>query len=264
MLQDGCAAESAAGQILLHCAPAPHHPHAAGTPGLLGAPVTHAAQAHALSKISCAAPSCLSTPPHATHCTAQAHGVLDTMLQQHPVPHINCKNSAGHTTLHAAQAQVMSEAAAAQRLKAVLRRGATAMPVMFFGTLEVAWVSGRDTVAWAEGVNRGLLNKCAMRYRRAFDAGVEQVCGGHMGVVQVDPPLSCAAVAEQVSGMHVTSVSFLLMVPAALSCFPRAPATPVLASNGLCRRLAVGQLQAAAFIEALRMQCRASAIHGDG
>ena len=200
--------------------------------------------------------------------------MLDTMLQQHSVPHIDCKNSAVHTTLHAAQAQVMSEAAAAQRLKAVLRRGATALPVMFFGTLEVAWVSGRDTVAWAEGVNRGLLNKCAMRYRRAFDAGVEQVCGGHMGVVQVDPPLSCAAVAEQVSGMHVTSVSFLLMVPAALSCFPRvpaalscfprAPATPVLASDGLCRHLAVGQLQAAAFIEALRMQCRASAVHGDG
>ena len=72
----------------------------------------------------------------------------------------------------------MSKAAAAQRLKDVLRRGTHSMPVMFFGTLEVAWVSGRDTVPWAEGVHRGLLTKCAMRYRRAFNAGVQQVGAG--------------------------------------------------------------------------------------
>ena len=74
----------------------------------------------------------------------------------------------------------MSEAAAAHRLKDVLRRGTHSMPVMFFGTLEVAWVSERDTVTWAEGIHRGLLTKCAIRYRRAFNAGVQQVGAGHL------------------------------------------------------------------------------------
>ena len=73
----------------------------------------------------------------------------------------------------------MSKAAAAQHLKDALRRGTHSMPVMFFGTLEVAWVSERDTVAWAEGVHMGLLTRCAMRYRRAFNAGVQQVDTGH-------------------------------------------------------------------------------------
>ena len=167
----------------------------------------------------------------------------------------------------------MSKAAAAQHLKDVLRRGTHSLPVMFFGTLEVAWVSGRDTIAWGEGINRGLLTQCATRYRRAFNAGVQQVgafvimlfCAGVVPAAQplspqVGPSSSSACCwAGQWRACHFC-VS-LIDGAGCFSCFPRAPAGACAGQQwSLCRRLAVGVLHPAAFMEALEMPCRALAV----
>lgn len=59
-----------------------------------------------------------------------------------------------------AQAQVLSEAAASKKLgKAQQRRKALGVPVMFFGTLEIAMISSHDIVSFQDGVLKGFLSK---------------------------------------------------------------------------------------------------------
>lgn len=49
-------------------------------------------------------------------------------------------------------------------------------PVIFFGTREIAWVGGKDLVAWADGVAAQLHAKGAKH--KAFALAVEEVGGG--------------------------------------------------------------------------------------
>ena len=68
------------------------------------------------------------------------------------------------------QAQVMSE-------KEALARQA-ALPVMFFGTLEIAWVAPGDTASWGDGCRAKFFRKA--KSRRQFVTSVQEVsvpCG---------------------------------------------------------------------------------------
>ena len=47
------------------------------------------------------------------------------------------------------------------------------VPVMFFGTLEIAWINKADVVPFAEGVQKGFLSKGK---QKGFIKAVEQVC----------------------------------------------------------------------------------------
>lgn len=57
------------------------------------------------------------------------------------------------------QAQVLSEAAANKRLGKVTHRKASGVPVMFFGTHELAWVGSQDITGFKQGIEAGYLTK---------------------------------------------------------------------------------------------------------
>lgn len=76
-------------------------------------------------------------------------------------------------TRWAVQAQVMTEKAAQPRLSHARRSSVKALPVMFFGTLEVAWLAEKDMVSWSQGLKDKLWDKG--RKREAFVLAVQQV-----------------------------------------------------------------------------------------
>ena len=53
----------------------------------------------------------------------------------------------------------MSATAAFKRLGNVQHKKSFSVPVMFFGTLEIAWVSDADVVPLADGVAKGMAAK---------------------------------------------------------------------------------------------------------
>lgn len=71
------------------------------------------------------------------------------------------------------QAQVLPEKEIEDRLGTNRKGKEHHLPVMFFGTLEVAWVTRADTCSWSEGVEKGLYSKG--HGRRSFQTAVEQV-----------------------------------------------------------------------------------------
>uniref|UniRef100_A0A061SJB3 Set domain protein 110 n=2 Tax=Tetraselmis sp. GSL018 TaxID=582737 RepID=A0A061SJB3_9CHLO len=70
-------------------------------------------------------------------------------------------------------AQIMSNKAADEMLKGLQRRKDDAAPVQFFGTLEIAWTKGCDTVRWEQGMANGLFHKG--KTKRHFLTSLEQV-----------------------------------------------------------------------------------------
>ena len=70
------------------------------------------------------------------------------------------------------QAQVLSDGAAQKKLGKVIHKKELDVPVMFFGTLEIAWLAGVDVVSFAEGIAKGFLNKAK---HKSFQKAVAQV-----------------------------------------------------------------------------------------
>lgn len=56
-------------------------------------------------------------------------------------------------------AQVLNEAAAQKKLGKVAHKKSFDVPVMFFGTLEIAWIGQSDILTFREGVQQGYLIK---------------------------------------------------------------------------------------------------------
>lgn len=71
------------------------------------------------------------------------------------------------------QAQILTEREAAIRLENVFRPSPLSVPVMFFGTMEIAWMAPAEIVSWADGVKANYLKK--NKNRRHFLKSVEQV-----------------------------------------------------------------------------------------
>ena len=71
------------------------------------------------------------------------------------------------------QAQIMSDKAAQPRLSHARRSSSKALPVMFFGTLEVAWLAEKDMCSWRQGLQDHLWDKG--KKREAFVLAVQQV-----------------------------------------------------------------------------------------
>ena len=72
------------------------------------------------------------------------------------------------------QAQVMKGKACDVRMDGVHRPSQTSIPVMFFGTLEIAWISPNDLNSWADGIKSKMHTK--PKGRKAFDNSLRQVC----------------------------------------------------------------------------------------
>ncbi len=60
------------------------------------------------------------------------------------------------------------------RMDGVHRPSQTSIPVMFFGTLEIAWISPNDLSSWADGIKAKMHTK--PKGRKAFDNSLRQVC----------------------------------------------------------------------------------------
>ncbi len=60
-----------------------------------------------------------------------------------------------HGRRHDPQAQVMSDREATKRLADVRHSKDAILPLMFFGTLEIAWLQPKDTLSWAAGCATG-------------------------------------------------------------------------------------------------------------
>ena len=71
------------------------------------------------------------------------------------------------------QAQVMKGKPADARMEGVHRPSPSSIPVMFFGTLEIAWVSPSDLTAWREGIQAKLHTK--PKGRKAFESSLQEV-----------------------------------------------------------------------------------------
>ena len=67
----------------------------------------------------------------------------------------------------------MSDKAAQPRLGHVRKASSKARPVVFFGTLEVAWLAQKDVSSWSQGLKSKLWEKG--KRRDAFVLGVQQV-----------------------------------------------------------------------------------------
>ena len=67
----------------------------------------------------------------------------------------------------------MTATAAKPRLKAEPKPGR--LPIMFFGTVEVAWSSSKDVISWGQGIKDNLWSKNKHKNRQLFDLGFEQV-----------------------------------------------------------------------------------------
>jgi hypothetical protein len=70
------------------------------------------------------------------------------------------------------QAQVLSDGAAQKKLGKVIHKKEVDVPVMFFGTLEIAWLASVDVVGFREGIAKGFLNKAK---HKSFQKAVAQV-----------------------------------------------------------------------------------------
>ena len=65
--------------------------------------------------------------------------------------------NASHHLAVAPQAQVLPDAAASKRKDLIQERHSKGMvPVMFFGTIEVAWVKSTELVPFKDGLDQGL------------------------------------------------------------------------------------------------------------
>jgi hypothetical protein len=73
------------------------------------------------------------------------------------------------------QAQVLPDKEAEKRLLGARVPKDQALPVMFFGTLEVAWVAVLETCSWREGTEKGYYQKG--QGRKHFQVSVQQVSG---------------------------------------------------------------------------------------
>ena len=71
------------------------------------------------------------------------------------------------------QAQVMKGKAAEIRMDGVHRPSPTSLPVMFYGTLEIAWISPSEISNWQDGVKAKFHTK--PKGRKAFDNAMQQV-----------------------------------------------------------------------------------------
>ena len=67
----------------------------------------------------------------------------------------------------------MKGKAAEIRMDGVHRPSPTSLSVMFFGTLEIAWISPSDTSNWQDGIKARLHTK--PKGRKAFDNALQQV-----------------------------------------------------------------------------------------
>jgi hypothetical protein len=73
------------------------------------------------------------------------------------------------------QAQVLPDKEAEKRLAGERMPKDQSLPVMFFGTLEVAWVAALETCSWREGTEKGYYQKG--QGRKHFQVSVQQVGG---------------------------------------------------------------------------------------
>ncbi|CAL8463009.1 g2543 [Coccomyxa elongata] len=69
-------------------------------------------------------------------------------------------------------AQILTEREAAIRLENVFRPSPLSVPVMFFGTMEIAWMAPAEIASWTDGVKANYLKK--NKNRRHFLKSVEQ------------------------------------------------------------------------------------------
>ena len=74
----------------------------------------------------------------------------------------------------ALQAQTMKGKAAEVRMEGVHRPSLNSIPVMFFGTLEIAWISPSDLSSWRDGIKAKMHTK--PKGRKAFENSLRQVC----------------------------------------------------------------------------------------
>jgi hypothetical protein len=74
--------------------------------------------------------------------------------------------------LSLSQAQVLSDTAAQKKLSKVNHKKDIDVPVMFFGTLEIAWINKADIVPFTDGIHKGFLAKGK---QKNFQRAVEQV-----------------------------------------------------------------------------------------
>jgi hypothetical protein len=68
---------------------------------------------------------------------------------------------------------VLSKQAAKQHLGNVTHKSKSDVPVIFFGTSEIAWVGAKDVASWEEGMRNSYHNKG--RKNKKFIVALEQV-----------------------------------------------------------------------------------------
>jgi hypothetical protein len=68
---------------------------------------------------------------------------------------------------------VLSKQAAKQHLGNVTHKSKSDVPVIFFGTSEIAWVGAKDVASWEEGMRNSYHNKG--RKNKKFVVALEQV-----------------------------------------------------------------------------------------
>jgi hypothetical protein len=85
------------------------------------------------------------------------------------------------------QAQVLSDTAARKKLGKVSHKRDLDVPVMFFGTLEIAWIGKADILDFASGIKKGFLAKGK---QKNFHKALEQVRGEVLGKWQLQLGLS--------------------------------------------------------------------------
>ena len=88
------------------------------------------------------------------------------------------------------QVQVLApEAAAAHPILSVAKHGPAQLPVMYFGTLEVGWVSLKATLSWAAGIAAQKHRLKRKQLRFGFPEALEQV--NPWRPFPVDQPPTC-------------------------------------------------------------------------
>jgi hypothetical protein len=73
------------------------------------------------------------------------------------------------------QAQILTKDFARAHLGGVAHKSRSDVPVIFFGTSEIAWVGVRDVVRWADGMQQQLHHKG--KKNKKFVVALEQVRG---------------------------------------------------------------------------------------
>lgn len=69
---------------------------------------------------------------------------------------------------------MLSKAAAKQHLGNVTHKSKSDVPVIFFGTSEIAWIGCKDVSNWEEGMRQSFHSKG--RKNKKFVVALEQVC----------------------------------------------------------------------------------------